>query len=359
VNWYQYTPTYFVLRDLSSNQPANVQRAWTELMKRDAAGSLSATARDRLVRFALTQQATAAYPFTPMDTAAVNYLAARWQAGDLPVAQQTKAFAQSVRLVLQLRPKVIVGDWLPCMVTHDGLGLSANNLWMRVSSHGATVDGKSVMDGGVSGDAPPFGSGGNGSTLECPPIAGKHDVTLTYRIEVFKGPMGLLPSSTVLYSADRTLTGSVEMLATEPSGYMQRISSPAVAAAMKAAFDPTGFRYLPGQKLLYGGIDVSPAPVNLVCDVIARYGGKEIPIGRLICHPTDSRYIQEVSNKVESPVSATIDIILRPSDKTARETVDIQSYWNQEIVFQNVPVAQGRAQDSSALPPPPGTPNKD
>jgi hypothetical protein len=35
-----------------------------------------------------------------------------------------------------------------------------------------------------------------------------------------------------------------------------------------------------------------------------------------------------------------VDIILRPSEQAARDTVDQYRFWNQELVYPNVPVAQ-------------------
>jgi hypothetical protein len=35
-----------------------------------------------------------------------------------------------------------------------------------------------------------------------------------------------------------------------------------------------------------------------------------------------------------------VDIVLRPSDSFARQTLDLYSFWNQEVVIPNVPVKQ-------------------
>src|ERR1700722_736738 len=41
IDWYSYEPTYFVFRDLNSSNNAGALRAWSELTRRDTAGSLS------------------------------------------------------------------------------------------------------------------------------------------------------------------------------------------------------------------------------------------------------------------------------------------------------------------------------
>ena len=338
IDWYEYTPTYFVLRDLNSTTPANVQRAWTELVRRDTAGELSAERRDRLVVFALAQQAAAKPPYGPMDTAAVNYLGTRLVAGDLPAAQRTKVFEQSVRMTLQIRPKVIAGDLVPYLFAHDGAGPENHSIWIRITEAGATIDGKPVSgnDGGSSGFSG-FSSGSFGSALKCP-VVGKHSATLTCQITMFAGTFDSA-TATLLYRADRTLSGNFEVLATEPSGYMQPMFDPKLVAAMAAAIKPTSFRYNIKQKSLDGQFNISGLPVNLACDVYVRYGGNETKLSAMTC-AVGSPCDYGVGGKVKGSVPTTIDIILRPSEKAARQTVDFRTFWNQEIVFPNVPVAQ-------------------
>jgi hypothetical protein len=338
IDWYEYTPMYFVLRDLNSAQPASVQRAWTELLRRDAAGHLSAQTRDRLVVFALAQQAAVKPPYGPMDTAAVNYLGTRLLAGDLPAAQRTKAFEQAVRLTLQFRPKVIAGDLVPYLFAHDGAGPENNSIWIRITEAGATIDGKSVRgnDGGSAGFSG-FSSGSFGGALKCPAV-GKHSATLTCRVEIFDGSFDSTTAA-LLYRVDRTLSGNFEVLATEPNGYMQPLFDPKLVAAMAAAIKPLLFRYNVKQKSLDGQFNISGLPVNLACDVFLRFGGNETKFSAMACR-ANSPCQYGVGGPVKGPVPATIDIILRPSEKAARQTVDFQSYWNQEIVFPNIPVSQ-------------------
>jgi hypothetical protein len=63
VDWYHYKPTYFVLKDLNSGQSALALRAWNELTRREGDASLSPAAREKLVSFALANQAVAKAPF--------------------------------------------------------------------------------------------------------------------------------------------------------------------------------------------------------------------------------------------------------------------------------------------------------
>jgi hypothetical protein len=128
VDWYHYKPAHFVLRDLNSGRAPDQQRAWTELMRRDAAKSLSADVRDAMARFTLTQQANAVQPYNSLDTDTINYLGARCLANDLPADQRTRFFEQSIRTKLIVRNPVVAGDRVPYLTIHDGLGPTTGNL---------------------------------------------------------------------------------------------------------------------------------------------------------------------------------------------------------------------------------------
>jgi len=340
VDWYHYEPTYFVLRDLNSGRAADQQRAWTELMRRDADKSLSANTRDAMARFALVRQASVVAPYNPLDTDTINYLGRRCLAKDLPADQLTKFFEQSIRTKLAIRNTVVLGDWVPYLTIHDGWGPTQGNFWTKLSSGGLKLDGRTI-DGysGGSGSYTGFGSGSLGTSTKCP-APGKHELCVTVRIEIFTGSMGAPGASTLEYRSDRTITGNFEVVATRPANLLQPVFDPKLAAAVKAAVTPQAFSYSRKDRMLGGMIQFNSPPVNLACDVIARYGGKEHQISEVTYHAPGGTNGYSISGSVPDPPPATVDVILRPSEKAAEDTVDIYSYWNQEMVFPNVPVSR-------------------
>ncbi|MGD0769843.1 MAG: hypothetical protein ABSB42_16795 [Tepidisphaeraceae bacterium] len=340
VDWYHYKPTYFVLRDLNSGRAPDQQRAWTELMRRDADKSLSANTRDALVRFALVRQAHAAQPTNSLDIDTINYLGGRCLAKDLPADQLTKFFQQSIRTKLAVRNTVVFGDWVPYLTIHDGLGPTQGGFWTRLSSGGLQLDGRKI-DGPSGGSASysGFGAGSWGTSTKCPP-PGKHELTVTVHIEIFNGSMNGPGTITLEYQCDRTMTGSFEVVATKPANLIQPVFDPKLAAAMKAAVTLQAFRYSLKDHMFDGMIRFNNPPMNLAYDVIARYGGKEHPLGEVTYHFPAGTGGYSTSGSVPDPPPATVDVILRPSEKAAVDTVDIYSYWNQEMVFPNVPVAR-------------------
>jgi len=339
VDWYQHEPAYFVFRDLNSQQGASVQRACTELVRRDGLGRLSAEWRDELVRFALARQAKCAAPYTVLDSAAVDYLGNRWIAGDLPKKQQTKFFEQIVRLKAAVRPTVIAGDRVPYLVIHEGLGPSAvSNVWLKLSMRGVMLDGK-PLNGTVGGYAATsgFGSGTTGSSIDCPAV-GKHEISLTIRVEIFHGPFDA-PISPA-WGNDRTLPANFEVLPKEQSHALQVIFDPKLSAAMRSAIKPDSFSYGTRDKNIEGNIEISGAASNLAYEVFARYGGQEHLLNAVTYVAQTGQASYSVFGQHETAPPATVDIILRPSEKVARETVNLQSYWNQELVYPNVPITK-------------------
>ncbi|MGD0140984.1 MAG: hypothetical protein ABSD28_19140 [Tepidisphaeraceae bacterium] len=340
VDWYHYKPTYFVLRDLNSGRLAEQHGAWTELMRRDADKSLSANTRDVMARFALARQANAAQPYNSLDTDTINYLGRRCLSKDLPADQLTKFFEQSVKTKLMVRSKVVAGDAVPYSVIHDGLGPSTGGFWTKMTSETVTIDGaKNEWSFGGSSESSGFGSGSFGTMAKCP-SPGKHELSATMRIEIFNGSMGGPGLSTLEYQSDRTMTGGFEVLASKPANLIQPIFDRKLAAAMKAAVTPQAFRYSLKDHRFEGTIQFNNPPMSLACDVIARYGGKEHRVGEVTYHFPAGTGGYSTSGSVPDPPPATVDVILRPSEQAAVDTVDIYSYWSQEIVFPNVPVAR-------------------
>ena len=70
-------------------------------------------------------------------------------------------------------------------------------------------------------------------------------------------------------------------------------------------------------------------------------GERSIRLGEVTCHHSRGRHqLLQVSGFFADPPPARIDLVLRPSKQAATDTVDINSYWNQEMMYPNIPMAQ-------------------
>ena len=238
------------------------QKAWTELMRRDAAKSLSADVRDAMARFALTRQANAVQPYNSLDIDTVNYLGGRCLANDLPADERTRFFEQSIRTKLIVRNSVVAGDRVPYLAIHEGLGPTTNNFWMRLTSRSISIDGRQIE--GLSGGSASFGGFGSGSwgtTTNCP-SAGKHVLSLTIRIEIFSGPMDSPGVNMFEYQTDRTFTGNFEVLPVIPVNLIRPIFDPKLSAVVKASLSPRGFHYRLKDHSLDGTIQFNNPPIE-------------------------------------------------------------------------------------------------
>jgi hypothetical protein len=339
IDWYHYLPTYLVLHDLNSTNQASQTRAWTELSRRDGASSLSADARNQLVLFALNEQANATFPPSAFDRTLIDYLGGRLAAGDLPLDQQKKICEQSLLASLVVRPKVIVGDPVPYTICHFGQG--PNNLCMRLIINGCAIDGKTIAGlGGLSGSFGLGGVGSMGSSIPPQPI-GPHQLAMTCRIDFFISPPNAFQFNTTappLYTIDRTFTAKFEVFSKSAGLSIQQINDPKLATAMKAAISLGSFRYGVTNHWIQGTIHFNHVPANAAFDVVARYNGTERSLGSAIANANCGLSDYEVMSQTTPPPPASIEILLRPSEKVASGTVDMLNYWNQEVDFPNVPL---------------------
>jgi len=208
-----------------------------------------------------------------------------------------------------------------------------------LTSRSISIDDRQV-DGPSGGSASfgGFGTGSWGTTTNCP-SAGKHELSLTLRIEISTGPMDLPGANTLQYQTDRLLTGNFEVLPVRPVNLIRTIFDPKLSAVVKASLSPRDFHYRLKDHSLEGTIQFNNPPMNLAFDVVALYGGKEHRLGEVMYHFPAGTGSYGISGFFSDPPPAKIDLVLRPSEQAVTDTVDIYSYWNQEMMFPNIPVA--------------------
>jgi hypothetical protein len=165
-------------------------------------------------------------------------------------------------------------------------------------------------------------------------------LSLTVRIEIFSGQISLPGAATPEYQTDRTMTAGFEVLAARPASLIHPVFDPKLTAAVKASLSPRGFQYRLKDHTLGGSIQFNNPPMNLAFDVIALYGGKEHQVGEVTYHFPGGTGADVISGFFNDVPPAKVDLILRPSRQAALDTVDIYSYWNQEMMYPNVLVAQ-------------------
>jgi hypothetical protein len=326
VDWVECEPTSLVLLNLRWGSSASIDAGWMELVRRDQRGLLSPNQRDKMVQFALAQQATPLSRDLERDTV-LNYLADRFLSGSLPPQQSQRFVQQAVRLKLAVRPTIIAGDPLPILVTvdqkySDWLGIISFPQ-VKVSVQTAIVDGQNSRNVGVTGDIG-YLSAYLTADLPSPRMAGKHQIKVLVRTQVFTGLAILNPSDLKLvYQDDRTLDGLFDVIPTAPPGFIHPISDPNLVAAMTSAVSTYNFGVRTNDNFLQGQIALRTPPANLSCDVLVRYGGKEYPVAVITYSTQRDVPAIDVSATLPQPVPDKIDVILRPNEKATRNTVDL------------------------------------
>jgi len=344
VNWYSLTPTALLIYQANSSDPAVASKAWSELDRRIKAGQLSAGQHAKLVDLALKEQAATN---KPMRSNLMDYLGDCYFKGRMSQAQQTLFFDQMTTVKLTVRPTVILGDSVPYQISHQWRSPSTG-MWHRIGmGEGKSLDGKALpgTGGGSYGSGSGGGGGAMGSSIECK-VPGKHTLKVTPEVTVFSGTSFDEKISTILNKRDIPLEATFEVLASEPADYVRAVNDPSQAERLKTAITPKQFRWRKSADTragvryqLEGNIDLNSPPVDVAFDVIARIDGKEYRMGSVYLLRGKSTSWGLGSGDAVLPEQATmVDVILRGSKKVAKATVDQFSYWDGELVYENVPV---------------------
>ncbi|HTW95465.1 MAG TPA: hypothetical protein VMD30_11755 [Tepidisphaeraceae bacterium] len=338
IDWYHYLPTYFVMRDLNSAAPATVQRAWTELTRREKAGSLSVGNRQELIAYALMKQRSAPLPVTSLAQAAIDFLGQEYASGNLTASEQAQFGRQCVRIQLKVRKEVVAGDFVQYQLKEDAVAPDKGSIWFALTEMKTVVDGKTRQEvgGGLRGMGTGGGSVGGGIEFKPP---GKHVLGEIWHVEILDGPFDRL-SDKLIWQSDETQTVPFEILAKAPPGLIQPISDPKLAAGMRGAIQQVRLWRAPGNgpNWVGGQLDVSGLPANLACDLMARFDGQEVEICTVTCGAHLGQWDIGSNGETKVHLPDTVDVILRPSEKAARETVDMFSYWDREIVLPHIAV---------------------
>lgn len=356
VDWYQLRPTTWLISDLSSSNAGTGLRAWTELMRRDQSGSLSADRQNQLVERCLKEQAGTRTG--PLITDMMSFLGRRLMANQLSAEHKELFFGQAVQLSLTVRPQVAVGDFTPYRIAHAGRGPS-EDFWVRMTHPRVLVDGKVVQEGS-SGSSGWSGIGAGGSFSSSIKVVepGRHTLTIENYITCHKTPFDenrmqatLLHEKTVPLSAEFEVVPSL-------SNRIQKITDPAQRQPVENCMVPADFRFRRDKQGtdLSGSLKVTSPPVSLAFQVAFRINGKEYPASS-ISVPRGSSTSWSVGKwwhekeMADAPDSvSTVDIILRGSEEVARNTVELSEFWGGEIVYKDVPVQVSSPATQSTQP---------
>jgi hypothetical protein len=336
-DWYPYNPTIVVIADLNSTA---APRAWSELKTRLKANKLSDAQKSRLADACLNQHGKptpAAFANEMLDLLGERLLKNR-----LTAAQQQRFCQQMLTLELLVRPKVALGDSIPFRVLRHPRAPSG--VCDRVSCRSIQIDDGRLHPNGTVHAFNTRNDGGMPMTFRADVHPGKHRLHAAIHVEIFVGTLPVKDMDGVprLYGADVPLQAEFEVLPADAPGYIRHIVAPERKKELLRCIRPfqvVQSEWLPGVLNMF--ISASRPPVPVAFEVLVRTADGEHSLGTMACAAGIAGGNRTLSNEKLPPLSKC-DVILRSSEKVARETLDLFEMWDGELIYKDVPVKQGQ-----------------
>lgn len=346
IKWYQYVPTFWVIRDLRSSSPTAADKAMEELIRRGKVNSLTSSQRRAISDLGLQHQATKLT--SGVTSLLVEATGRELVAGRLTEQQRATFGRQSIQLALRVRPRVRSGDPVPYQV--DALcRVNGGTLWVRSDLRRVEIDGKLVQEfnnsgGGGRGGMAGLGAGGSHGNQVRFEVPGEHELAVTCDTMLGQDEFGVLTNEP-LFRQQLRMTAKFQVLASGTPDGFQVIDDPSLLEKIRSCVLPQHLYWQAGGVNLRGEIEVKQAPINLSFDLLLRVAGREIKLGsriKAVKGGGSTHVISEQIPNLPDPKPAMVDIILRTNENAARATVDQFDVWKGEVEFLNVAVDSER-----------------
>jgi hypothetical protein len=176
------------------------------------------------------------------------------------------------------------------------------------------------------------------------PPPGEHEVAASQVIQIHHREI-ITSRATPLY--EFTTTANTTLRVVDDAGQaIKLIDDPAKDPAMQKSVSARHVSADPSRpNALEFRITFDNPPESVAAQVVLRWTTQD---GQTQEHPASSVYIAKGKTtswhaSTDRPTSwpppgAKVDIILSPSQKVARETIDLTEMWNREIVIKDVPL---------------------
>jgi hypothetical protein len=349
IQWIRYEPLWYLRRQALSSS-VGPSPARIEILRRIHAGELSVSQLDELVDRVLLIQADATQLWNPQWGDWIESLHGKGKVSD---ARWTSYLSNAVAVRVTARSEVRRGDNLPVRTeilparvgsgsTHfaetttvyapDGLlaplSASFHDAAMVDNFQGKTSSGVLRLD------STRVAAADDGrQTLKAQVTIRVHDRTSASSRVVARNvdvdvPWTLVPADHLTISVVR-----------DPS------IRPHVEVAIKNVVVWTGSNYQPDW--VYVSFDVDRSPVPLAYKIILRARDREWTGGSMSIL-SDTRLSFSTGREAKDLSTDRVDVILRPDEATAINSVDVRSYWEGEIVYKDLPIQSFRRRPSTS-----------
>jgi hypothetical protein len=370
VNWITVKPLWWLMLD-ADGPTKQAAEARDEISRRLANGLLSEGQIRKVVTHGLDVQADIQAFWRPK-TIVTNWgdiIEQAWY-DDLITDAELQRYARQAfepSFFVETRAKVREGVLVPCQIG----SLPSRSCWrFAVTSQSplllhAMCERKTLFESDTqvgfpftvmlysrSGDE----GGGRHDRWRIGLPVGKHEVPIDFELAVFKSrPRQFPPIKQGARLADvpdavvRWTTRVVLPIEVVPADHstVQLVPDESLRRQITDAIQPEFVdKNIEISRTQYGGLNgmilVSPVPVNLSFDVLARVGDTEEHIGAIAVHANMSRITnaQRLHRHPREvfPGADKFDLILRSGPEGAEESMDIYEAWEGEIVIRDVPL---------------------
>ena len=370
-NWDVYKPTWWLMTKARSDDEMKSSSALNELIKRIKDNKLPDETIISMVQEALAIQADVDQPWVPewgdvVTTARSMKLVNEkdWllfaQQALVPelVVRSSIVEGDPVSATLFLHKRAPTDKVLVVKVQHqkttlgDQTNLANRNLTTQLSQQ-STLPGQSKLptfiDIGYSPNRGFMSMGRSTSQIIANVAPGEHVLNSSWSIVIsegsYRGGTTGFTTTAELYSQTIQLQANVEVL---PRGTptIDLASDESLRSAMEAALSLRYCRIRRGgfsTNMVSGLFDFDAAPMDFAFDVFVRSGEREWRVGQI---NSEKEHLWDFSGSFGGSVDGLsgdqVDVILRPSQAAARQTLRITRIWNGEIVFENVPLGRDK-----------------
>ncbi len=335
----QYEPLWMVQHSARSTTPtASSNRALSELQRRSTAGELSAGQLNDIIDAALSEQQNAKM----WDPRWGELVESAHENEHLDAARWHRYLHQALRMKLVVRPRVRRGDPVPYTVSTE-IRRANRSFDIRMAPR-HRID--KVADD-FHGDGPSLSwrfAGGYSSAQQPDPALfdrlreGEHTFELVTVVSLHDNRRSL-PAEEFEVSLDARW---ILLPASEKS--VTPLVDPVMIDAVKRAISPEGFEIRTGTDSLYGRLVIDTSPAPLAFDVYLRLGSIEQKLNATVqvaANSTKTSYA--IYQDVPGLYGDRFDLVLRPSAAAAAASVELDQYFNHEIVLEGVPFTHSPA----------------
>jgi len=335
VDWQKQKPDWWLAREADSPNVPTSNAALTELIARLRAKELSKTLVARLVQRGLARQADFSTPWARSWGDVIEVAHAAGEVSDADWAKYAQTAVANYHKLL-FRDKLRRRDTPPYELRFQGARLGTAGRWSIIDEVAAIeIDGRETYASIAYRE-------GDGRALIARQgvlsdlALGRHNghalVDLTLRPPNYLGPPAARVRERLPFAFD---------LVPDDQAILEPVADQSLRGAVAASLRVASVRMSSGQTSL--ALRCWDPPTELAFDVLVRRADGTEQMLRPVVYRRGERqtkwpYSSERATTPRTTPVKSVDVVFRPNPDAAINFLDVNSYWNEEVVLKDVPV---------------------